>query len=187
MTREPTGALGYPLGMHIAVTAVGADRPGIVAAVTKVLFEHGANIEDSRMAILGGHFAMVLIVTADEAAALEQALQVPAHTLGLIVSARPVSEAGVAHSDGAPYVVNVYGADKPGIVAGISAALAEQHVNISDLATHVIDATPPVYLMMLQVTLARGSDPAAIEAQLKGLGAQLGVDVSMNADEADTL
>ena len=43
--------------MHVAVTAVGADRPGIVAAVSRALYDVGGNIEDSRMAILGGHFA----------------------------------------------------------------------------------------------------------------------------------
>src|SRR6266542_2052675 len=54
--------------MHVAVTAVGADRPGIAAAVVKVLYEHGGNVEDSRMAILGGHFAMMLIVALPEGA-----------------------------------------------------------------------------------------------------------------------
>ena len=40
----------------------GADRPGIVAAVTGVLVEHGGNLEDTSMTILGGHFAMMLVV-----------------------------------------------------------------------------------------------------------------------------
>src|SRR5687767_4021858 len=116
--------------MHVAVTAVGADRPGIVAAVTKVLFDRGANIEDSRMAILGGHFAMVLIVETADATGLEQALQEPARALDLTVSARPVEEAPTRYAEGARTIVNVYGADKPGIVAGVSATLAEHGVNI---------------------------------------------------------
>jgi glycine cleavage system transcriptional repressor len=173
--------------MHVAVTAVGVDRPGIVAAVSRVLFEQGANIEDSRMAILGGHFAMVLIVSADDAAGLEDALQAPARSLDLVVSARPVDDAAAARTEGAPFIVNVYGADKPGIVAGVTGALADERINISNLATHVIEGDQPVYLMMLEVTLPSGADAAAIEARLKALGAQLGVDVSMHADEADTL
>ena len=47
---------------HVAVTAVGADRPGIVAGVTKVLFDQGCNLEDTSMTILRGHFAMMLVV-----------------------------------------------------------------------------------------------------------------------------
>ena len=46
---------------HVAVTALGADRPGIVAAVTGVLMRHGGNLEDSAMTNLGGHFAMMLV------------------------------------------------------------------------------------------------------------------------------
>ena len=52
---------------HFALSAIGRDRPGIVAGVSGALLRHGANIEDSRMAILGGHFTMMLIVsTPDE-------------------------------------------------------------------------------------------------------------------------
>ena len=54
-----------------AVSAIGADRPGIVAAVTGALLPHGINIEDSRMAILGGRFAMMLVVTVPEDADLQ--------------------------------------------------------------------------------------------------------------------
>ena len=48
---------------HFAVSAIGRDRPGIVAAVSKVLLDHEGNIEDSQMTILRGHFTMTLIVS----------------------------------------------------------------------------------------------------------------------------
>jgi glycine cleavage system transcriptional repressor len=65
--------------MHeLAVTAIGQDRPGIVAAVTKVLHERGGNLEDSAMTILGGQFAIVLLVaTEDDPDDLRQALARP--------------------------------------------------------------------------------------------------------------
>ena len=47
---------------HFALSAIGRDRPGIVAAVTGVLLGHGANLEDSQMTILRGHFTMTLVV-----------------------------------------------------------------------------------------------------------------------------
>lgn len=177
----------YRARMHVAVTAVGADRPGIVAAVTRVLFEHGANIEDSRMAILGGHFAMVLIVSARDATNLESALQEPARALDLVVSARPVADVAAEHAAGAPYTVSVYGADKPGIVARVSGVLAEHRVNIADLSTHVIEGEAPVYVMLLDVTLPVDGDAATVETALKSLGVEMDVDVSMHPDDADTL
>src|SRR3954447_3694218 len=66
------GAGGYLLGMPtLAVSAVGLDRPGIIAGVAERLAARGANVTDSRMAILRGHFAMTLIVEGAPATALE--------------------------------------------------------------------------------------------------------------------
>src|SRR6058998_2904959 len=132
--------------MHVAVTAFGADRPGIAAAVAKVLFEHGGNVEDSRMAILGGHFAMMLIVALPETAdatSLERALAAPARELELIVAVRPVAEVPPEHAEGSPYIVTVYGADKPGIVFRACQTLAAHGVNITDLATRVVGGDEP--------------------------------------------
>ena len=49
--------------MNLAVTAIGRDRPGIVAAITSALLEAGGNVDDSQMSILHGHFAVMLIVS----------------------------------------------------------------------------------------------------------------------------
>lgn len=181
---------GSVAAMHVAVTAVGTDRPGIVAAVTKVLYEHGANIEDSRMAILGGHFAMMLIVALPERVdpgRLESALGGPARDLSLVVTVRPVAEASPEHAAGAPYVVSVYGADHPGIVYPVTEALAARNVNITELATRVVEGATPVYVMLLGVTLPATLDPSLLEADFKVLGVRLGVDLSMHPAEADTL
>jgi glycine cleavage system transcriptional repressor len=56
----------------VVISAVGKDRPGIVAGVSKVLFEAGCNLEDSSMTILEGEFAMILVVSLPEALKIEQ-------------------------------------------------------------------------------------------------------------------
>jgi glycine cleavage system transcriptional repressor len=176
--------------MHVAVTAVGADRPGIAAAVAKVLFDHGGNIEDSRMAILGGHFSIMLIVALPDGtdpSALERDLAGDTKDLGLIVTVRPVAETAGELAAGEPYVVSVYGADHPGIVYRVTSALAERRVNVTDLATHVVDGPTSVYVMVLDITVPAGLDPAALEADLKRLGTEIGVDVSITPNEAETL
>jgi glycine cleavage system transcriptional repressor len=173
-------------GMQVAVTAVGADRPGIAAAVTKILFEHGGNIEDSRMAILGGHFSMMLIVATDaDPASIQRALEQATSDLGLIVAVRPVAEATAEHSAGAPYVVSVYGADHPGIVYRVTATLSDHGVNVTDLATRVLEGN--VYVMILEVTLPAGLEAATLESALKALAAEVNVDVSLRPVEADSL
>ena len=177
-------------GMHVAVTAVGADRPGIASAVAKVLFEHGGNIEDSRMAILGGHFSMMLIVALPDGAepsTLERSLASATEELGLIVVVRPVTEVAPEHAEGAEYVVSVYGADRPGIVFRISEALAGHRVNITDLATRVVAGDPPVYVMLMEVTVPVGVEPDAVDRDLVTIASELSVDVSFHPLEAETL
>src|SRR5207253_299254 len=101
---------------RFVVTAVGADRPGIVAAVTGALMDVGGNLEDTGMAVLGGQFAMMLVVAGPESAALNDALAPIAERLDLTVSVRPIAAAGAAAGAGEEWSVTVYGGDKPGIV-----------------------------------------------------------------------
>jgi glycine cleavage system transcriptional repressor len=56
---------------HFALTIVGRDRPGIVSQVTKILFDQGCNLADSSCSILGGQFAMILILGHPEFTSLE--------------------------------------------------------------------------------------------------------------------
>ncbi len=180
---------------HFAVTAVGTDRPGIVAAVTGAFAGLGCNLEDSSMTILRGQFAMMLVVDAPAgvgAGELESVLAGPAADLDLVVTVRPAPQtapATGAHDDlAASWTVSVYGADHPGIVHGIASLLAERSVNIVDLSTRIV-GTPdlPVYTMFLEVTLPPGADPHNLEADLAAEAAELGVTCRLHPSEADIL
>lgn len=173
--------------MHVSVTAIGADRPGMVAAVTEVLFQHACNLEDSRMAILGGHFAMMLVVDPGptDAATLENALSNVADDLGLTIAIRPIADLAAHTSAGAPHVLSVYGADRPGIVFDVTQALADAKVNIVDLRTHVAGSDPAVYIMLLDLEVP--GDPAVLEQRLKELAATRGIDLTLRPTDADTL
>jgi len=168
---------------ELAVTAVGADRPGIVAAVTRALHERGGNLEDSAMTILGGHFAIMLLVATDEDAdSLRAALTEATSDLGLTVSVCPATatETGAEPT----HLLSVYGADKPGIVAGVAGALAEVGANIIDLETQVIGAAgSPVYAMMIELET---DDEVAVERTVAAACEQLGIDHSLRAIDTET-
>lgn len=176
---------------HLAVTAVGADRPGIVAAVTGVLTGHGCNIEDSSMSILRGHFAMVLVIVAPDdlgAADLESDLTAATADLDLVVTVRVIGDGVPLSPPGDPWTVAVYGADRPGIVHRITSELAELGVNILDLTTRVLgEEGRPVYAMVLEVTVPAGVEVASVGAALKAAAAELGVECSLHPSEADIL
>jgi glycine cleavage system transcriptional repressor len=180
---------------HFAVTAVGADRPGIVAAVTGAFAAHGCNLEDSSMTILRGQFAMMLVVDAPAGVAgpeLEAALAGPAADLDLVVTVRPAAAETERLSgpddDAVSWTVSVYGADHPGIVHGVASLLAADGVNIVDLSTRVV-GTPesPAYTMVLEVTLPAGVDPHDFQRRLDARAGRLGVTCRLHPSEADIL
>ncbi|MDP9072158.1 MAG: ACT domain-containing protein [Actinomycetota bacterium] len=176
---------------HFAISAVGADRPGIVAAVTGVLVDHGCNLEDTSMSILRGHFAMMMVVAAPDGldgATLEEALAAPARHLDLVVAVRPIDDEVPASPEGEAWNVAVYGADRPGIVHRVTSLLAEAGANVVDLDTRVIgEPGRPVYAMVLDVCLPLGTDGRELAADLDALAQELGVECSAHPAEADIL
>lgn len=179
---------------HFAVTAVGADRPGIVAAVTGVFAQQGCNLEDSSMTILRGQFAMMLVVDAPAGVGAEQlkaALAGPAADLDLVVTVRPApqpAEPTAPAGEEVSWTVSVYGADHPGIVHGVASLLADRAVNIVDLSTRMVGtAENPVYTMVLEVTLPSGANPQEFERALAEKAGELGVTCRLHPSEADIL
>lgn len=167
------------------ITVVGDDRPGIVASVSKALFDAGCNLEDVTSTILRGHFSMMLMVRSPESvedlgSKIEPALAVQ----GLSVTVRAVEETTV---DVVPptHMVSVYGSDKPGIVYRVADALATAGANVTDLTSRVIgDAASPVYALMIEVAVPPGKDAAAL---LEDVRSELEVDLSVHPIEADLL
>lgn len=171
----------------IAVTVIGTDRPGIVAGVTRALYEAGCNLEDVTSTILRGHFSMVMVVRGPEGVdpgRLEEALAPAAREMDLVVAARPVQEATEA-PDESTHVVSVYGADHPGIVFRVAEALARLGANVTDLTSRLIGSPDePVYALMLEVSAPAPDDVAAALEELRGA---IGVEVSIHAIERDVL
>jgi glycine cleavage system transcriptional repressor len=175
---------------EFAVTAVGRDRPGIVAAISGALLELGGNIQDSQMSILRGHFAVMLIVEvpgrADEAE-LHGRLKPVGEELGLeAVAVNAIDDLGGPPA--APsHVISVYGADHPGIVHAAASALAERRVNITGLETRLTgSAEAPLYVMIVEVALGE-ADEAELKAALNEVGEEAGVEVSVRPLEAEAL
>lgn len=176
---------------HVAVTAIGTDRPGIVAAVTQVLVEHVCNLEDSSMTVLRGHFAMMLVVATPDgldAETLDRDLAAATEPLGLVVTVRAIDDAVPPSPPGDEWGVAVYGADRPGIVHAVAQTLSDLGVNIVDLSTRVLgDLDRPVYAMLLDVTVPDVVDAEDVRRALEQLGAGLGVECTMHPAEADIL
>ncbi|RJP58254.1 MAG: amino acid-binding protein [Candidatus Auribacter fodinae] len=170
----------------IALSAIGRDRPGIVAGLTKVLFELGCNLEETSMTRLRNDFAMILLIAVPEgknADDLRDAMRPVISEFGLTMDFRVLNDceakANAAAQD-ANYILSVYGIDKPGIVYTITKMCAEHNINITELGTQVSENQgQPLYALFLEVYIPEFVSIIEISEQLKKFGAQLSVDVSL--------
>ncbi len=179
-----------PRVRSFALSAIGADQPGIIASLAERLVAHGVNVTDSQMGILRGFFAMTLVVDAADdvdADALGADLRAAADALGLeALALREIHGGGHSELGVATHVVSVYGADHPGILAAVTAGLAAAAVNVCDLRTRLVESDA-VYVMIVDVAVPAAADEAALAAVLARVSAEQGVDITLHAADADTL
>src|ERR1700712_234122 len=114
------------------LTAIGDDRPGLVSALSAPISAHGGSWERSQMSRLEGKFAGIGLVSVATASLDALATDLTAlGAQGLAVSIERTDEAAPRESQ--RLQLELLGADHPGIVAEISAALADRDVSIEAL------------------------------------------------------
>lgn len=157
------------------LTVVGADRPGIVAGLSTRLFEGGCQLGETAMTRLGGNFSMMLMTQSERTLEQIQALVQPvAQDMGLRIHVDAID--GRLHQHIEPDTrVSVYGADRAGIVAQVTSALADTGFNILALDSDVGGTREkPFYIMHIEGQAGQGLE--VVETALAPLSAQ-GVDV----------
>jgi glycine cleavage system regulatory protein len=171
------------------LTCIGDDRPGLVSALSAPISAHGASWERSQMARLAGKFAGVLLVEVAEARADALVADLKAlEEIGLIVvveRTNPPSEHRSLRLE-----LELLGADHPGIVAEISAALAQRRIGIEELTTDVRDA-PMAGGQLFEARAVLEAPPSTdtdeLRSTLEALADELMVDIRLSdAEEAET-
>ncbi len=159
------------------LTLVGADQPGIVAALTEALYRDGANLGEASMVRLGGNFTIMLMLESPAGSASLRAL-VEAVTKQFDLRVHIDEIQAQLHQHPQPNVqVVVHGADRAGIVAEITGALARAGLNILDLESEVGGTqAQPLYIMLLQGYVSGGVgvlEPALAVVRQRGVEVQL--------------
>lgn len=169
------------------LSAIGRDRPGLVADLAGLVLECDANLEDSRMAILGTDFAVMMLCssTRDDAGdRLATAAKRLERDHGMTILLRHLDE-GPRPAIPAPgmrlYRVEAAGEDRAGIVAAICGTLAEHSVNIVELHT---ESRPgpggsPHYGMRIDVEVPESADVRALRTALDDAADRLVIDVGL--------
>ena len=123
------------------ISTIGHDRPGLISDITKVATDLNLNIEDSRMTVLGGEFAILMSLegSPDLLAELDERLEDLCAGDDIAYIYRP-TQARDGQTPARPYVANVVALDHPGIVHAIAAFFSSRGVNIRDLTTETSPA-----------------------------------------------
>jgi glycine cleavage system transcriptional repressor len=167
---------------RFSLHTVGKDRPGIIAGLSNALAAIGVNLEDSRMTILRGQSAVVVILDApgiSDGGHIEGALERVAEELNLFVVVRPLPEEVAPAVGGDWFWIVVDGADQPGIVAKIAEAILSLGGNIVELSSRLVERDGRGYVLRLSITVPAGVTLERIDGVISAASESLGVSVSV--------
>ncbi|MEW6672941.1 MAG: ACT domain-containing protein [Thermodesulfobacteriota bacterium] len=162
---------------------VGKDRPGIVNDVSTLLFQHGANIEDSRMAVLGGRFAIITLFSASprDLEKIRTAIG-DLQQLGLEAFLYDAEDPGASRRmPSLPLYVEIRAIDHPGIVKRVVQILHRHNANIQSLKTDVNRAPlsgAPLLELYLEADVPAEAPIAGIKEALGALAVEMNLDLS---------
>ena len=174
------------MSTSLVLTVIGADRPGLVEALSRTVTEHGANWLESRMAKLAGKFAGILRVEVEEAKApaLTVALRaLQSQGLAVVVeSGDGRAAAAVETATQRTATLHFIGHDRPGIVREISGAIARRGINVDELLTERVSAPmsgEPLFKATVTLRIPPGVATAELGAELDRLAGELQLDLTL--------
>ena len=173
---------------YFALSAIGKDRPGIVADVAGLIYECGGNLEDSSMTILGNQFAL-LILTSGSGEDFQFRLSTGCKRLEwekhLSIFLTPLEEAEGIYKPGETaetYQLVTTGMDRMGIVYHVSRLLADMNINIADMHTRVTpspESGSPIFTMEIKLQAPPQVSSSDLLERLNRLGEKMAIDISL--------
>ena len=171
------------MSQYMILLSIGKDRPGIVDAISTILFENGANIEDSRMATLGGRFTSMTLFSYQEQR-LEgiKAGLAELRREGIETSLHAAEDPATCEVEAAlPLKFDVMAMDHPGIVQRVVRVLHRRNINIQSLNTQIIRAPlsgAPLFDLSITAAVPSGTSIATVKEELTQLAAERDLDLT---------
>ena len=172
--------------MHkMIISVLGEDRPGIIAAVTRVMFERDFNIEDVSQTILQNQFSGIFIATGPQSVStrdLHRALEETTTGFDLHFHVRQLDSVEITWTTCAcePFIITTRGPDRKGLVAEVTALLAGHNVNVTQLrAVFRGGEDPGRNAMIYEVDIPLDVDLQALRQDLRSKGDSLDLQISI--------
>jgi len=168
------------------MAAFSQDRPGVVADITRLLYDNGCNLDDSSMTNIRNEFAILLLFSGSGEGLegkLAEACRVLEKEKG--ITAYIKAAASEEEKNPEPYsrkTITVEGIDQTGIVYRVSRFLADHHINIENLASQrrlSPESGTALYFMNIKVQVPEEITPAYLEEGLSQVGEALNLDITV--------
>jgi len=165
---------------QMVISVLASDRPGIVTELTEVITDNGCNVEDSRMSVLGGEFAVIMLITGNwnNLVKLESVLESLGEKQGLTVNHKRTQSRTLTQG-GIPYHVEAISLDHPGIVHKVASFFSSRNINIHDLYTTSQPAAhtgTPMFILNMTVEIPSSTHIASLRDQFMEFCDQLNLD-----------
>ena len=171
--------------LYAVLSTVCPDRKGMADDIANIAIEFNCNIEDSKMSVLGGEFAVILLVSGEEKSIGD--LISKAEELGDKFDMKiHIKETTAPHTvqQGIPYLLESISMDTPGIVHAITEYLRELSINIEDLETDK-SAAPlsgtPMFHMRAHIIIPASVNLADFKDHLSDIEHEKNLDIHLQA------
>lgn len=170
---------------RLIITVLGKDRPGIIAATAKSLYDLDCNLENVNQVILQNQFSGIFIVLPPPGLTLDAVkttLEKDLADTGLYIHVNLADTApnGNGNGEGENFIITTIGPDQKGLVARFTRIIADAGVNVTNLrAVFKGGDTPGANIMVYEVLITHDTDQKALFSALRDKAAGLGLDVSI--------
>lgn len=173
------------MNKNLVITALGNDKPGIVNELSKAILDHGGNITESRMMVLSGEFAIMLLVTGnqDNISKLNSKLNEIGKSLGLTLIAKETQPQDT-NKKSLPYQLTVVSMDHPGIVHDISDFLSSRNLNIEEIETKTYPAAhtgTPMFSLDMIISIPADSSVRSLRDEFITFCDDLNLDATLES------
>jgi glycine cleavage system transcriptional repressor len=175
---------------HLILTAVGPDQVGLVEKISEFVARLGGNIEDSKMAVFCGEFALILLISGESGSLFKIAnhyrdLEVET---GLAISIKTPSARRPAEAF-LPYALTASCMDHPGIVYQISGILSSFGINIESMETKT-SAAPvsgtPIFRLEAHISLPTTVNINSLRERFAEIQKQENIDIELSLVHASS-
>lgn len=169
---------------NFVLTLTGPDRIGIVERVTGLLLNRGGNVQTSRMARLGGEFAVLLLVSLplERCDGLHEDLERLTAEGYKITTSQADRSYAEDHHGWLPYRIEAHGADHEGIIHEVAHYLSQRGISIETMESETIPGPTsgvPLISMTAAVVVPPSLTGEAWQAGLEEIGGRMNLEITV--------